>query len=135
MSWGIVSSIHVTAMYFSRTQVGFTLHSLMNEFIWNVHTVLSAIVLLQISFVIYRACSTKVVNTLMHLGVVSFGVYLIHLLILNLAHKFIPYYGNSFLYHLYILAGFLLSLFVSWILVHIVLKYFKFSWMIFGAAP
>ncbi|KGR80127.1 hypothetical protein CD29_01850 [Ureibacillus manganicus DSM 26584] len=122
-------------MYFSRTQVGFTLHSLMNEFIWNVHTVLSAIVLLQISFVIYRACSTKVVNTLMHLGVVSFGVYLIHLLILNLAHKFIPYYGNSFLYHLYILAGFLLSLFVSWILVHIVLKYFKFSWMIFGAAP
>ncbi|SOC34884.1 acyltransferase [Ureibacillus acetophenoni] len=135
LSWIVISSINVTINYFSRTVYGFYLNSLIFELVWNLHTILSAIVLLQASFVIYRVFRPKVVNTLMHLGVVSFGVYLIHLLILNYAHQFIPTYGKPILYHLSIVAGFLLSLFVSWLVVHLVMKHFKWSWIIFGAGP
>lgn len=135
LSWALFSSIHVIYIYFNRTVEGFFIHALLYELIWNFHTILSAIVLLQVSFVIYRVCSAKVVNSLMHLGVVSFGVYLIHLMILNYAHQYIPTFGKPILYHASILAGFLISLFVSWLVVHLVMKYFKWSWIIFGSGP
>ncbi|KAB8129178.1 acyltransferase [Gracilibacillus oryzae] len=131
--WAIFSIAHALIWVWTRT-TGQWAENLVYEALWNGHTFFSALVLLQASFYIYKNWSTKLNNVLIHLGVVSFGVYLIHLLILNLYQKYVPMPGDSLLYHLKSFGGFIIVLALSWLIVGIVTRY-KYSWILFGATP
>lgn len=133
-AWLGVSLGHVYLWDWTRTTGG-AVQALTYELMWNAHTLLSAIVVTQASFFIYQRLSMKLVNGLIHLGVVSFGVYLIHLLILNLYQRIIPTFGISFLYHAKSAGGFVISLGVSWAIVTLVTKYISNSWVLFGSTP
>lgn len=136
VSWFIISIIHATMMHlvYSGKEININVPFVF-EFIWNAHTLFSALILLQLSYIIYRKCSKKLVNPLIHLGVVSFGVYLIHLIILNVYQQVVPHFGSSILYHIKSFGGLLISLFLSWFIVTIVTKYIPGSWTIFGSIP
>lgn len=134
ISWLGTSCVHVYLWYWSRT-TGNWAHGLVYELLWNAHTFLSALFLLQISYLIYRYFSAKTVNVLIHLGAVSFGVYLIHLLILNIYQAQIPPFGSPLLYHSKMTGGFFVSLILSWAIVSLVSKYFSYSWVFFGSIP
>ncbi|WP_163969600.1 acyltransferase [Oceanobacillus halotolerans] len=133
-SWLIASLAHVYVWYTTRT-TGAWAPNLIYELLWNVHTYLSAIILLQVSYVIYRRLSNSFVNVLIHLGTYSFGVYLVHLLILNLYERLIPPFGTPLLYHIKYIAGFIVTLMISWLIVSLLSSRFKYSWILFGATP
>ncbi|MBU8905964.1 acyltransferase [Desertibacillus haloalkaliphilus] len=124
---------HVYLYYWTRT-TGLWADSRLYTGLWNVHTITSALVLMQLSYWIYEKWSARIVNAMIHLGVASFGVYLFHPLVL-FYYRRMEVSGNPIIYHAWIVGGFLAALFISWIVVGLTLKYVKGSWMIFGAAP
>ncbi len=131
--WVVATSAHIYLWYVVRstnTVVDAKIYTLL----WNVHTLTTAIVLLQISYWIYAKWSVKVINMMIHLGVVSFGVYLFHPFILYFYRK-IEFGGNPAIYHLSVVGGFLAALIGAWIIVGLTMKYVKSSWWIFGAIP
>ncbi|RXJ02950.1 acyltransferase [Anaerobacillus alkaliphilus] len=134
--WGlwIASALaHVYLWYIVRTASA-VVDTKIYTLLWNVHTLTTAIVLLQISYWIYAKWSPKIINTMIHLGVVSFGVYLFHPFILYY-YRMIEFGGNPVVYHLSVVGGFLSALLGSWIVVGLTMRYLKWSWWIFGAIP
>jgi peptidoglycan/LPS O-acetylase OafA/YrhL len=108
--------------------------SLIYEMIWNAHSLTSCIVLLILSGWIYREWSTKLINPLIQLGALSFGIFLFHPFI-NLVFR---RYFNShepLYYHIWVAVTFLCALCLSWITVHFVGKHFKGHWILFGSIP
>jgi len=132
--WGVSTALHIWLWYQNRLyQTPFDTKWF--ELMWNVQTMLSALLLFQVSFWIYRSFHYKIVNIFIHLGVASFGVYLFHPFFLMIVEK-MWITGHMIEFHLSILlGGFSLVLLGSWMLTSIVTKYIPYSWMFFGAIP
>lgn len=123
---------HVWIWYQSRHN-GIHYDSLWYEFLWNMHTFTTALVLIQLSFVIFRKVDTRPVRLLSHLGVMSFGVYLIHPFVL-IAYREFPVTA-AYWFHLWYAGGFIAALVISWIMVTLIFKYFPGAWVFFGNVP
>jgi surface polysaccharide O-acyltransferase-like enzyme len=95
---------------------------------------MAALVLLLLSFWLYKRFPAWLINGLIHLGASSFGIYLFHMLVLRFCRKF-DFSGIPWLYHISIFGGFLCALLISWIVVVIVNRYFPCAWTIFGRSP
>lgn len=124
---------HVYIWYQTRTEAA--IYDIkVYELAWNVHTITTAIVLFQLSFFLCRVLPRVLLNILIHLGVVSFGVYLLHPLVLmyyELHYKS----SDPIVYHLLVAGEFLCILFIPWLIVGLFMKFVKGSWILFGAAP
>ncbi|WAA09079.1 acyltransferase [Fervidibacillus albus] len=131
--WLIAGFSHVYLWYWTRT-TGLYTDAKLYTFLWNIHTLASSIVLMQMAYWIYAKWSPKIVNILIQLGIVSFGVYLIHPFILLVYRNGINV-STSVLYHLYVIGGFLAVLIISWIVVRFSMEKNKWSWIFFGAIP
>lgn len=104
------------------------------EIVMQLHATTASIVILQFSFWIYHRWSADIVNPLINLGALSFGVYLLHPFFL-LLYRRIPLSGDSVVFHLWSAGGFLVALFVTWGIVWWMGKYIKFHWIAFGPIP
>ena len=100
----------------------------------NLYAYMAALVLLLLSFWLYKRFPAWLINGLIHLGASSFGIYLFHMLVLRFYRKF-DFSGIPWLYHISIFGGFLCALLISWIVVIIVNRYFPCAWTIFGRNP
>ncbi|WP_018923491.1 acyltransferase [Salsuginibacillus kocurii] len=130
---GVTGHIYI---YYETRATGEWFDSRLYTLFWNMHTLPTAIILLQISYWIYSSWPRKIVNTLVHLGIVSFGIYLFHPLILHIYRLTGAFNDPSSLaFNLWIAGGFLAALFISWFFVTLVLKYMKGGWILFGAWP
>lgn len=109
-------------------------HNLVYEGLFYLQTITAALVLLQLSSILYRKLSPKLANVLIHLGVASFGIYIIHAGLLYF-YSLIKPSSNPTMYMLYIAGGFIFTLFMSWGIVGFAMKYVKGSWMLFGSQP
>lgn len=132
-AWALFSLGDVYLWYKTRTS-DFSAHVLLYEALWFAHAFASCIVLMQISGWIYRTFQAKVVNAFIHLGVASFGVYIIHAAVLFYYFR-LPASYNPLYYYLYVFVGYLVTLLVSWMIVGLLQKYVKLSWVLFGALP
>ncbi|WP_128895646.1 acyltransferase [Longirhabdus pacifica] len=110
-------------------------YALWSLFMWNVRSILTAIVVMQLSYWLYRKLPVFVVNGLIHLGVVSFGVYLIHPLVNFLYVDNIGISGHPLGFHLSAMAMIAAALFLSWMVVGMAMRYIRGSWVLFGAFP
>ncbi|MGO4888775.1 acyltransferase [Anaerobacillus sp. MEB173] len=133
ITWIGSGSYHVYLWYMARS-AGVYADTKLFSLLWNISTYTSAIVLLQIAFWIYAKWSPRIINIMIHLGVTSFGVYLFHPLVLFYYRRMEPI-SDPMLYHLWVVGGYASALFISWIVVGLTMKYFKYSWVIFGSAP
>ncbi|WP_018751881.1 acyltransferase [Paenibacillus sanguinis] len=138
MAWLIVAFAHVHLWLIYRKGMGVP-DSLWFELFWNIHCMLSALVLLQLAFYIYRKGSYTLVAWLTRLGELSFGIYLFHPFVL-LVYRWL--YNNkqgpaseSLGYLLYIIGGSLLSLFGSWIFVQLSFRWLPFASWFLGNTP
>lgn len=134
-AWLGAAFTHVQLWYEAR-HFGKWTDSLWYELLWNVHTMLSAVVLLYATFLIYRKAPRGLVAFLTRLGELSFAIYLIHPLLLaiyrRLPHSISP---DSFSYVLFIYGGLLVALAGSWMIVQFTFRRFHKSWIVFGSVP
>lgn len=109
-------------------------NSLIYEGLWYAHTLTSSIVLLQISDLLYRKLHPKVANIFIHLGVVSYGVYMVHAVVLFYYFR-LPAGHTSVGYSMYVAGGYAVTLAVSWGIVGLTQKFVGGSWLLFGSGP
>ncbi|MGG3283207.1 acyltransferase [Paenibacillus solani] len=133
-AWGTAGFIHVS-MYYNSRLYGTVYNSTLYELMWNAHTYLGTLVLLQFAILFYRAGVHSWTSALERLGAVSFGIYLIHPFFLLLYRQFPITTGNSLLTHLWYAGGFAAALGCSWIVVELTVRFIPGSWVIFGNIP
>lgn len=103
---------------------------------WDIHTVLMPLLLIQIAFLLGGLIGrSRWVDALRHLGVVSFGVYLVHPFILLVYRQLRPESGGDLLYLLFYVGGFVAALFISWVAVTWISRKSRLAWVLFGSVP
>lgn len=133
--WLIAAFIHVQLWYVAR-HFGVWTDSLWYELLWNVHTILSALVLLYATFLIYRKAPRVIVAFLTRLGELSFAIYLIHPLLLAIYRRFryhIPLESLTYVFFIY--GGLLFALGGSWFMVQLAFRRIPKSWIFLGSVP
>lgn len=135
--WLAIAFIHVQLWYSYRQGISVP-DTFWFEFLWNIHSLFSSIVLLKAAFYIYRKGSVFWVKSLTRLGELSFAIYLFHPFVLFVYRLFrneqgLP--GDSPLYLLYILAGSLCALFLSWGFVQFCFRRLPFASIFLGNIP
>ncbi|MFM9278317.1 hypothetical protein [Paenibacillus jiagnxiensis] len=110
-------------------------NSLLYELLYNIYASLSVLVLLQIASVVYHQGRFALGRGLAQLGSVSFGVYLLHPLVLLLYRHFSPQTGTAWLLHLWYAGGFILALTLAWFVVSMAGRYLPYASIFFGPLP
>ncbi|SEU22478.1 acyltransferase [Paenibacillus sp. NFR01] len=132
--WVIAGVVHVELWFNSYTKHS-SINSLWYEGFANLHALLSCLVLWQLSFLLFGAGRSLLARLLVSVGACSFGIYLIHPLVLFLYRK-LSIHGGSLVYAAFIAGGWLAAFLVSWFAVVIVQRYFRpAAWVLFGSAP
>lgn len=136
-TWLLAASAHVYLWLIYRKGLGVP-DSLWFELLWNIHCMLSALVLLQVACYIYRKGSDTLVGWLTRLGEVSFGIYLFHPFVLLVYRWLFNKQGlpsESVGYLLYIIGGSLLALLGSWAFVQASFRWLPFASWFLGNLP
>ncbi|WP_342563781.1 acyltransferase [Paenibacillus sp. FSL R7-0345] len=134
-AWLAAAFTHVQLWYEAR-HFGIWTDSLWYELLWNVHTLLSALVLLYVTFLLYRRAPRWLVAFLTRLGELSFAIYLIHPLLLAVYRRFrYSISPESLLYVGFIYGGLVVALAGSWIIVQFTFRRFPLGWVVFGSVP
>lgn len=134
VAWLAFALTHVT-VYFNIYKHNKTYFGLLYDFLWNFHTYFSAFALLLLSFFIYRHLPAFISKTLYRIGQLSFGIYLIHVLIMHLYERYVPTFGEAWLTHLRYFGIWVVMLAGSWLIVALVSRYVPFGWVLFGNVP
>lgn len=133
--WLLLALTHVQIWYNTRLH-GAKYDSLVYEFLWNIHTVFSAIVLMQAANWLYNSGWKKIVALLTRIGELSFAIYLMHPLWLNFyrEHKFglNPVTDD---YLIWVYGGMVTALIVTALFVQLIMKYIPGSWVLLGSVP
>ncbi|WMT41133.1 acyltransferase [Paenibacillus sp. D2_2] len=136
-SWLAVAFTHVQ-IWFSYRQHWSSPNSTWFEMLWNVHTLLSALVLMRASFLIQRRGSAFWNKALTRLGELSFAVYLFHPVVLFFYRKLRDHYsipGASAMYFLYIIGGSACALAISWLFTQFCFRRLPFASVFLGSVP
>jgi len=100
------------------------------------YTLLTTIVLLGVCVALNRYnVSGVVVKGIQQLGALSFGIYLIHPLVLLIYRRYVPSPDLSPAYHLWVAGGFLAAIGVSIVVLLIMFRYVRWSWILLGPTP
>ncbi|MEK4139478.1 acyltransferase [Paenibacillus sp. FSL L8-0696] len=129
--WIVAGVVHVE-LWFNNYTKKTVINSLWYEGFSNLHALLSCVVLLQISFLLYGAGRSLLTRLLVSVGACSFGIYLLHPMLLYFYRK-LPFHGGSLAYIAAIAGGWLVALLVSWLAVALVFRYVPASWIVFGS--
>ncbi|MDO7908500.1 acyltransferase [Paenibacillus sp. JX-17] len=132
-AWLGAGLLHVELWY--NTYVNkLRINSLWYEVIGNLHWLLSSLVLFQLSFILYRHVGSFLSRFLTWMGACSFGIYLLHPAVLFFYRDYVPAGGTTLHYAAVIAGGWLLALFVSWLVVTLLARV-KGIWVLFGTMP
>lgn len=101
------------------------------EFAWSTHAMFAAVVIFLAAHLTKVKFSERVKNVLTELGTVSFGIYLIHPLVLFYFRMWLPS-GEPLIFHGWQILSLFVSLFGSWAIVRLSYNYLSYSWIIFG---
>jgi hypothetical protein len=82
----------------------------------------------------YRKLHPRIVNIFLHLGVISFGMYIVHAGILFYYYR-IPMSQDPISYYISNAGAYVVTLGLSWAIVGIMKKYVPFAWVFFGTSP
>jgi len=132
--WLAASATNVY-IWFTARAYGTSYHTLAYELVWFVQTITVAFVLLQVSSFLYNKLPARLTNGLIHLGIVSFGVYIVHAGIIFFYFQYFAVTSSPLKYMLFVASSFVVTLSLSWLIVGLAMKYMKNSWILFGSAP
>ncbi|MEK5231868.1 acyltransferase [Lysinibacillus sp. FSL K6-0232] len=132
--WLFATCYNIYLYYFVFSAQTYLANSIVFELAFELQAITASIVLLQLSFWIYHQWHRAIVNSLINLGALSFGIYLLHPFFLFL-YRQLPISGNSLVFHLWSVGGFVIALFGTWLVVYIIGKYVNYHWIAFGPIP
>ncbi|MFC7679231.1 acyltransferase [Paenibacillus sp. GCM10028914] len=133
--WLLMALTHVQIWYNSRL-LGAKYDSLWYEFLWNMHTVFSAIVLMQAANWLYNSGWKRIIAILTRIGELSFAIYLMHPLWLNFYREY--KFGLNPVtddYLIWVYGGMITALIVTAVFVQFILKYIPGAWVLLGSVP
>lgn len=134
-TWLAFGAVHVS-FYYEMKQLKVFHKQWVYDIVWDGYTMLTPFVLLQVAFLIgNRMNRSWFFKGLRHLGVVSFGVYLVHPLVLMVYRKYPLGGGGTMMYHLWYAGGFACALGISWVAVTVFCRLTGWSWLVFGNVP
>lgn len=131
--WIAAGAVHVELWFNNYTKKA-AINTFWYEGFANLHALLSCIILLQLSFLLYGAGRSLIARLLISAGACSFGIYLIHPALLFFYRK-LPFHGGSLAYTAAIAGGWLFALIGSWLIVAVAFRFVKSSWIVFGSVP
>jgi probable poly-beta-1,6-N-acetyl-D-glucosamine export protein len=109
-------------------------NSYLGEFTWATHALLAGLVLFYLSHLANEKFSVNTKTFFMEVGATSFGIYLIHPMILMVLRVLLPT-GTPLVYTAWQIAGFFIMFFISWAIVRFTFNYIPHYWIIFGKLP
>jgi peptidoglycan/LPS O-acetylase OafA/YrhL len=130
----IASSLTDVYMWYWARSSGTIFNPLLYELVWNCQTFTAALGLLQLADLLFRKLKPKFVNMLLHLGSVSFGMYLVHAGILFYYYR-LPVSHAPIVYYPYIAGAYVVTLALSWLIVGHLQKHSRYAWIFLGSAP
>lgn len=131
--WLGAALVHIGLRYNQRL-LGTEYHPLLYDAFWNVHTLTTALVMLQVAL-LFGNKRVWWLNGFRRLGVYSFGVYLVHPLVLLLYRDFPPQTENSWLLLAWYAGGLVSAVAVSYIVVYSMSRLGGWTWIFFGKLP
>jgi len=130
------SGFSYVRIFYNARLHGTRYHNALYDGLWDVYTMLTPLVLIQIAFLIGSKMNSSFwVGRLRHLGIVSFGVYLVHPLVLLVYRQYPLNGGGTMIHHAWYAGGFLLALVIPWLLVTALSRLTGWSWILFGSVP
>jgi probable poly-beta-1,6-N-acetyl-D-glucosamine export protein len=109
-------------------------NSYLGEFAWATHALLAGLVLFYLSHLANEKFTSNTKTFFMEIGATSFGIYLIHPLILMVLRAVVPS-GSPIIYTSWQVATFIIMSLASWAIVRLTFKYIPHYWIIFGKLP
>ena len=133
--WLLMALTHVQIWYNTRLKID-SYNSLWYEFFWNMHTVFSALILMQAASWLYKGGWKWLTSLLTRIGELSFAIYLVHPLWLAF-YRLYDFNLNPVTddYLIWVYFGMISALVVSGIVVQTIMKYIPGAWMLLGSVP
>lgn len=101
------------------------------EFTWATHALFAGVVLLFTALFVKDRLSARAKTFFMELGATSFGIYLIHPLLLIYFRMYLPG-GSPLVFHSWQIFTFFAISIISWAIVRLTFKYVPHYWVLFG---
>lgn len=135
ISWLATGLIYVQIWHDARLTNEW-LDSLWYELMWNVYTMLSALMLFQLAFILSRRAPAWILAILRRLGELSFAIYLVHPFILAYYRETQDWFSmGTITYFCWIYGGLICALIISALFVQFVFRRFPHSWIWLGSIP
>ncbi|WP_194840894.1 acyltransferase [Filobacillus milosensis] len=139
MGYGILVILYTGYMYLARTNgLGIIYETLPNivisylaEFTWATHALFAGLVIFYFAHVAEKKFKARTKMLFMEIGATSFGVYLIHPLILIYFRRFLDT-GSPLVYNGWQVFTFVMITLLSWLAVRFVYYFIPSYWIIFG---
>lgn len=101
--------------------------------VWFVYNLASGVVLFRLAVWLYHRLRSGWRQAIVLIGQCSFGIYLVHPLVLIYYRK-LPLSGSPLLFHLFFVGEYAAALLVSWAITYILMRRFRWSWVLFGSS-
>ncbi|AJY77594.1 hypothetical protein VN24_07780 [Paenibacillus beijingensis] len=122
-------------MYYELRSGGVVIKGYWYEAGYSAFTVLTTLALMKLCGFLYRKGPQWIVSALTDLGALSFGIYLVHPLILYVYRKFPPGSAQPLIYHSWIAGGYVVALGGSIVILLAAYRLLGWSWILFGPVP
>ncbi|MCU7667075.1 acyltransferase [Bacillus thuringiensis] len=130
LGYGLSLCFYVGIIYLAKTKE-FYLSNKWYELGWTMHALFAGLAIFIIAHYAEIKFSIKVKRFFMGMGAASFGIYLIHPVVLMITRGILDS-GAPIVFHSWQVISFLLSLFGSWAVVRFFYNYIPYSWVLFG---
>ncbi|TYR76000.1 acyltransferase [Rossellomorea vietnamensis] len=104
------------------------------EFTWANHALLAGLVLFYLAHIANKKFSERTKLLFLEIGATSFGIYLIHPLLLMVFRQLVST-GSPLIFHGWQLVTFVLISLLSWAIVRFTFRFIPYYWIIFGKLP
>lgn len=130
LSYGVIVSFYIFIIYLSRIQVR-EFHTLIHEFAWSTNAFLASITIFIFSHLAQETIKGRARKFILEISAVSFGIYLIHPMLLHFLRKVITE-GSPLVFHTWQLVTYLIMFAGSWAIVRLAYNYMPHAWILFG---